>query len=262
MKVAVGQFAVGKVWQENAQSCVRYMAQAAASGAQLLVLPEALLARDDSDPDLSVSCAQNDNGEYLEILMNESRHNDLTSVLTLHIRTTEGRAANTLLVLRAGEVIAQYQKIHLYDAFNIKESRLVDAGHHLSPLLDVDGMKIGFLTCYDLRFPEMAMSLALGGADVLVIPAAWLRGPHKEMHWSTLLSARALDTTCYVVASGECGKRNIGQSKIIDPFGVTLAGAAEQPTMIMAEIDRHRIEAVRELLPVLSNRRFAIPALI
>lgn len=262
MKVAVGQFAVGKVRQENARTCVEFMAQAASSGAQLLVLPEAVLARDDNDPDLSVNSAQTDNGDYLNILLDESRQNELTTVLTLHIRTTPGRAANTLLVLRAGEVIAKYQKIHLYDAFNVKESRLVDAGNQLSALIDVAGMKIGLLTCYDLRFPEMAMSLALAGADILVVPAAWLRGPHKEMHWATLLSARALDTTCYVVASGECGNKNIGQSKVIDPFGVTIASAAERPAMSMVEIERERIEAVRAQLPVLKNRRFAMPKLM
>lgn len=262
MKVAVGQFAVGKDWRENARVCVSYMAQAADSGAQLLVLPEALLARDDNDPSLSVNAAQVDNGEFLKILQQESRRNELTTVLTLHIRTTPGRAANTLLVLRAGLVIAKYQKIHLYDAFNMKESHLVDAGNQLPALIDVNGMKIGLLTCYDLRFPEMAMSLALAGADILVIPAAWLRGPHKEMHWSTLLSARALDTTCYVVASGECGNKNIGQSKVVDPLGVAIACAAELPGMIVAEVEPERIEAVRALLPVLKNRRFASPQLM
>ncbi|WP_435947561.1 deaminated glutathione amidase [Dryocola sp. BD586] len=261
MKVAVGQFAVGKVWQDNARTCVKLMAQAAASGARLLVLPEAVLARDDLDPDMSVKSAQEANGGYLDILLAESRKNELTTVLTLHIRTTAGRAANTLLVLRAGEVICRYQKIHLYDAFSMQESRLVDAGDRLAPLVDVGGMKVGLLTCYDLRFPEMALSLALAGAEVLVLPAAWLRGPHKELHWSTLLSARALDTTCYVVASGECGNKNIGQSKIIDPLGVTIASAAEAPALIYADLDGERVSAVRAMLPVLKNRRFAAPRL-
>lgn len=261
MKVAVGQFAVGPVWQENAFTCVGLMAQAASLGARLLVLPEAVLARDDSDPDMSVNSAQEADGEYLRMLLEESRKNELTTVLTLHVRTTVGRAANTLLALRAGEVIARYQKIHLYDAFSMQESRLVDAGTQLAPLIDVAGMKVGLFTCYDLRFPEMALSLALAGAEVLVLPAAWLRGPHKELHWSTLLTARALDTTCYVVASGECGNKNIGQSKVIDPLGITLASAAEAPALIFAELERERISAVRSMLPVLKNRRFAAPCL-
>ncbi|WP_435929490.1 deaminated glutathione amidase [Dryocola sp. BD613] len=261
MKVAVGQFAVGNVWQDNARTCVGLMAQAALQGADLLVLPEAILARDDKDPDLSVNSAQEDRGEYLQMLLEESRKNKLTTIFTLHIRTTVGRAANTLLVLRAGEVIGRYQKIHLYDAFNVQESRLVDAGGQLAPLIDVAGMKVGLLTCYDLRFPEMALSLALAGAEVLVLPAAWLCGPHKELHWSTLLTARALDTTCYVVASGECGNKNIGQSKVIDPLGVIIASAAEAPALIYAELAGERVASVRAMLPVLKNRRFAPPRL-
>jgi predicted amidohydrolase len=64
---------------------------------------------------------------------------------------------------------------------------------------------------------------------VLVLPAAWVKGPLKEHHWATLLAARALDTTCYVVAAGECGTKNIGQSRVVDPLGVTIAAAAEAP---------------------------------
>lgn len=206
MKVAVGQFAVEKDWQRNVNTCIKLMQQAASAGAAMLALPEALLARDDSDPDLSVKSAQQEKGEFLSLLLAESSKNTLTTILTLHVRTTPGRAANTLFALRGGEVIARYQKVHLYDAFAVQESRLVDAGTQIAPLIEVEGMKVGLLTCYDLRFPEMALSLALAGAEVLVLPAAWLRGPHKEIHWSTLLIARALDTTCYVVASGECGR--------------------------------------------------------
>lgn len=129
-------------------------------------------------------------------------------------------------------------------------------------MIDVDGIKLGLMTCYDLRFPEMALNLALAGAEVLVLPAAWVRGALKEHHWATLLTARALDTTCYVVAAGECGNKNIGQSRIIDPLGVTIAAAAEVPTLVMAEIDPGRIALARGQLPVLRNRRFAPPQLL
>jgi predicted amidohydrolase len=101
----------------------------------------------------------------------------------------------------------------------MQESARVDAGHEIAPLIDVDGMKVGLMTCYDLRFPELALSLALQGADILALPAAWVRGPLKERHWATLLAARALDTTCYIVASGECGNKNIGLSQVVDPQG-------------------------------------------
>lgn len=88
------------------------------------------------------------------------------------------------------------------------------------------------------------------------------QGALKEHHWSTLLAARALDTTCYMIAAGECGNKNIGQSRIIDPFGVTIAAAADVPTLVMAEISAERIRQVRAQLPVLRNRRFVPPQLL
>lgn len=262
MKIAVGQFAVTPHWQKNALTCVEMMAKAAKQGADLLVLPEALLAREDSNPDLSVKSAQTLDGEYIRILREESRKNALTTLLTVHVPTTSGRAANTLLALKCGKIIARYEKLHLYDAFSVQESRCVDAGETVPPLIEVAGMKVGLMTCYDLRFPELALSLALAGAEVLALPAAWVRGPHKEHHWATLLAARALDTTCYLAAAGECGNKNIGHSRIVDPFGITIAAAAEESEMIFAEISSQRVAQVRERLPVLKNRRFAPPSLL
>ncbi|MBL5897743.1 deaminated glutathione amidase [Lelliottia amnigena] len=262
MIVAVGQFAVTADWHENARLCVELMAQSARQGAALLVLPEALLARDDNDPDLSVKSAQPLDGGFLTLLLAESKSNRLTTILTVHVPTIQGRAENTLVVLREGKIIAHYAKLHLYDAFNVQESRLVDPGNQIPPLIEIDGIRFGLMTCYDLRFPEMALSLAIAGADALVLPAAWVKGPLKEHHWATLLTARALDTTCYVVASGECGNKNIGQSRVVDPLGVTIAAAGESPALLMAEIDRARIALARRQLPVLRNRRFAPPQLL
>lgn len=262
MLVAAGQFIVSASWEANARECVRLMRMAAECGASLLVLPEALLARDNADPDLSVKSAQSLDGGFMQQLKAQSRGDGLTTILTLHVPSTQGRAVNTLVALRGGEVIAQYQKLHLYDAFSVQESRLVDAGHDLPPLIEVGELRVGLMTCYDLRFPELALNLALQGADLLVLPAAWVRGPLKEHHWATLLAARALDTTCYIVASGECGTRNIGQSRIIDPLGVTLAGAGAIPQLIFADVSAQYVQEVRAQLPVLNNRRFALPQLL
>lgn len=261
MKVAVGQFAVTSDWRENLSTCQSLMDAAQAQNADLLVLPEALLARSDTNPTLSVTSAQALDGEYISQLLAHSSGHGLTTVLTLHIRTTPGRAANTLLMIRDGKLVTRYQKLHLYDAFNTQESALVDAGDRLPDIIEVAGMKIGLMTCYDLRFPELALHLALQGAEALVLPAAWLRGPLKEQHWSTLLSARALDSTCYLVAAGECGNRNIGQSRVVDPLGVVLVAATEEPALLFCELDPQRVKAVRQQLPVLANRRFGLPGL-
>lgn len=262
MIIAAGQFAVTPQPETNARICVNLMAQAAASGAALLVLPEALLARHDDCPDLSVKSAQPLDGAFLTLLRQESRNNALTTILTLHVPSGAGRAVNTLVALRGGEIVASYAKLHLYDAFSIQESRRVDAGSLIPPLIDVGGMRVGLMTCYDLRFPELAIAHALQGAEILVLPAAWVRGPLKEHHWATLLAARALDTTCYIVAAGECGARNIGQSRIVSPSGVTLAGADDAPQLIVAEADPVTLQQFREKLPVLRNRKFAPPQLL
>ncbi len=107
-----------------------------------------------------------------------------------------------LVALRAGHIVARYAKLHLYDAFSMQESQSIDAGTVIAPVLDVEGVKVGLMTCYDLRFPDMALALALQGADVLALPTGWVRGPLKEQQWSTLLAARALDTTSYMIAAG------------------------------------------------------------
>lgn len=127
----------------------------------------------------------------MQPLLAESRRNSLTTVLTLHVPSGEGRATNTLVVLREGAVIAHYHKLHLYDAFAMQESRRVDPGQQIPPVIEVAGLRVGLMTCYDLRFPELALSLALNGAQLLVLPAAWVKGPQKEHHWATLLAARA-----------------------------------------------------------------------
>lgn len=262
MYVAVGQFAVTPDWRVNAVQCVNLMIQARQKGASLLVLPEALLARDDNDPDLSVKSAQALDGEFLQQLLAQSVGSTMTTVLTVHVPSTPGRAVNTLVAIRDGAIVARYAKLHLYDAFSIQESRRVDPGDVVPPLIDIDGFKVGLMTCYDLRFPELAVHLALQGAELLVLPAAWVKGPLKEQHWATLLAARALDTTCYVVAAGECGNKNIGQSRVVDPLGVTIAAAAEAPVLLMAEIILERVALARQQLPVLRNRRFAPPQLL
>lgn len=154
------------------------------------------------------------------------------------------------------------QPATLYDAFITKESANVEPGHAIPALVDVAGLKVGLMTCYDVRFPEMARRLALDGAQVLVLPAAWVKGPMKEAHWETMVTARALENTCYLVASGECGPNNIGQSMVVDPLGVIVARTGERPALLFAEVDPLRIAQARKDLPVLANRRFAPPVLM
>lgn len=261
LKVALGQFAVQREWQKNAEICLDLMAKAGHSGADLLVLPEGILARDIADPDLVRRAAQPIDGPFMTQLLEASRGSNLTVMMCIHVPASDVKVWNILVALRDGKVLAQYRKLHLYDAFSMKESTNVVPGDEVPPLVEVAGMNVGLMTCYDLRFPELARRLVLDGADVLVLPAAWVKGPLKEAHWEVLVTARALENTCYLVATGECGERNIGQSMVVDPLGVAIARAAEAPALLFAEIDPVRIAHARKVLPVLENRCFARPEL-
>ncbi len=110
MLVAAGQFAVTSVWEKNAEICASLMAQAAENDVSLFVLPEALLARDDHDADLSVKSAQLLEGEFLGRLRRESKRNMMTTILTIHVPSTPGRAWNMLVALQAGNIVARYGK--------------------------------------------------------------------------------------------------------------------------------------------------------
>lgn len=261
MKVALGQFAVQREWQENATTCLNIMEQASRAEADLLVLPEAVLASDITNPDSILEAAQPLDGPFLSQLLTASKGKRLTTVLGMHVPGSDNKVFNVLVVIRDGKVVAEYRKLHLYDAFAMQESKRVEAGQQVPPLVDVAGMKVGLMTCYDVRFPELARRLALDGAEVLVLPSAWVKGPLKEMHWDLLTRTRALENTCYVVAVGECGARNIGNSMVVDPLGVPISRAAESQALIFAELDPQRIATARKMLPVLDNRRFSRPEL-
>ena len=127
------------------------------------------------------------------------------------------RPWNTL-VLR-GTVPAAYRKIHLYDSFGYRESDRVRAGEPEPVVVEVGGFRVGLMTCYDLRFPELGRLLADAGAEVLVVPAAWVAGARKVEHWRTLARARAIENTAYVVAVGQPGPRYSGHSLVVDPLG-------------------------------------------
>lgn len=261
MKVALGQFAVQREWQHNLDTVLEMMERALSEGADLLVLPESLLARDNTDPQWALTSAQPLEGPFVSRLRRQSLGSALTTVMSVYTPTGDGRAFNELIALRDGEIIARYRKLHLYDAFTMQESKHVTPGDDVPPLLEVAGMKVGLMTCYDVRFPELARRLASDGAQVLVLPSAWVKGPLKEMHWEVLVTARALENTCYMVAVGECGERNIGNSMVVDPLGVAIARAAEAPALVFAELDAERVAHARRVLPVLANRRFAVPQL-
>lgn len=259
MKVALGQFAVAPDWETNQRQCLDLIAQAKAGGAELLLLPEGILAQDINNPELLPQTAQPLDGPFMEGLRAASH--GIAIAGCVNVPDGHGRFYNTQFVLRDGAFIAQYRKLHLYDAFSMKESQRTSPGLELPPVVQIGDMKVGLMTCYDVRFPELARHLALAGAEAILLPAAWVRGLMKERHWEIMAVARALENTCYVVAVGECGARNCGASMVVDPLGVIALALGESPALGFATLDRERIAHARRVLPVLQNRRFADPVL-
>ena len=167
------------------------------------------------------------------------------------------RPFNTLVV--RGAVTTDYRKVHLYDSFGYRESERLTAGPVPGPaeaaLAKVGDFTLGLMTCYDLRFPELARVLVDAGAEVLVVPAAWVAGPRKVDHWRTLLRARAIENTVYVVAAAQPAPRYCGHSMVVDPLGDVLAEAGEGDETIAAELSRDVLEEARRTNPSLANRR-------
>lgn len=177
----------------------------------------------------------------------------------------EERSHNTApLFDRSGSLIAAYRKIHLYDVeipgrVSYRESATIAPGAD-TVVADVDGVRIGLSTCYDLRFPELYRRLAIdGGAQVIVVPAAFMLHTGKD-HWEVLLRARAIENQCYVVAAGQFGDHDpgrtcYGRSMVIDPWGTVIAQAPDAIGVTVADLDLDRLARIRQELPSLANRR-------
>lgn len=263
LSVAVCQFAAGTDVDANTKECATRIAAAAAAGADLAVLPEAAMFFNPEHIKLDHPAGEPIDGEFATNIANAAKENQIGVIVGMYEDVDDpNRHSNTLLAVgKGGERLGIYRKIHLYDAFGHRESDTVVPGDITEPLVfELNGLKVGALTCYDLRFPE-AFRWALGdGLDVIALPAAWVAGPAKEYHWETLVEARAIENTVYVAAAGQTGPASCGQSMIVDPLGTRIADAGERPGIAIGTVDSERIEYVRALNPSLANRRFEVTA--
>ena len=259
MKVAVGQFTVTEKPGHNISIISGFASEAARNHARILLLPEGLIARSADDPHYTADHAQTIDGPFVTALRGISEANNLAVMGTVHLHEdTADLPYNCFLVIDHGRILLEYRKIHLYDAFGERESDSIAPGHEIPPLVDIDGWKFGVMTCYDIRFPELARRHAVAGADALVVSAAWARGEGKVDHWTTLCKARALENTCYLMACSEHSGHDIGHSMVVDPAARILAQSGERDELIYADLNRDRLEDVRRILPVLKNRRITL----
>ncbi len=237
---------------------VREVIESRAGADDLIVLPEATQMAFGDRPDPLARLAETTDGPFVSMLVELSDAGPAIVAGMFEQSDDPLRPFNTTVVVSGGELLASYRKIHLYDALGFIESAGVTAGEPGGEnlvVVEVAGARVGVLTCFDLRFPELSAELVDRGAQVLVLGAAWVPGPRKDEQFRSLLEARAIETTSFVVAAAQPRPRYCGHSAILAPTGEILAEAGTQTEVISASIDVSALESIRASMPVISSRR-------
>jgi deaminated glutathione amidase len=237
--------------------------RAARMGAQFISLPETwnyLGEKDGQDAAAAVIP-----GDLTASLADKARQHGIWLHAGSILEKVDGehRFSNTTLVYDPrGEIVARYRKIHLFDVdiagqSSFRESDTIAPGDRIVTF-DMAGTKVGLAICYDLRFPELFRSLALDGAEIIMLPAAFTLMTGRD-HWEPLIRARAIENTVFMVAAAQVGphppgRMCYGRSMVVDPWGVVLAQAGDIPTVITATLEMDEISRVRGQIPSLQNR--------
>jgi predicted amidohydrolase len=258
MRIAVAQFSAGMDKAANLQRITTLVADAAGAGARLVVFPEAAMCDFGESTDDLRAMAEPLDGPFVTALGRlASRHRLAVVAGMFETAPGEQRVLNTAVLVDGDRVVSAYRKQYLYDALGEVESDRLLPGNEPSEVLEIDGFRVAMIICYDMRFPRLVASVADRGAEILLVPSAWVAGPMKEEHWTVLTHARAIENTMYVAAAGQGAPAYTARSVIVDPFGVTLASLGEVPGVASADVSHERLLAVRTKLPVLAQRNRA-----
>jgi len=248
----------------NLAAADRLTRAAAADGATLIVLPEKWTAMG-SDEDQQ-DAAQTLDGPAIGWARQIARELSVDLIAGSILERVPGREklSNTSVhVDPQGEVRASYRKLHMFDVEvggrSYRESDIEEPGEEIVLSQTADGVDLGLSICYDLRFPELYRILAVRGARIISLPAAFTLATTRD-HWETLVRARAIENQAFVIAANQVGRhpgghQSGGRSMIVDPWGLVLAQAPDQPGHIVADLDLARQLEIREQLPALANRR-------
>ena len=265
MRVGVVQFCAADDQTANLEQAVKFTRAALEAGAQVVALPENFSQLEQDDQGYLAHCGTEAMHPALpifsELAKSYAAHILLGSVT---VKTQGGRVNNrSLLIDQKGDVIARYNKIHLFDVDlpddeGYRESRVVEPGTE-AVVVDIAGITAGLSICYDLRFPALYRALAQAGATILFAPAAFTQVT-GEAHWHTLIRTRAIENGCYVIAPNQCGVRpwgraTYGHSLVVDPWGRVLLDAGPDPGFSVIDIDLAEVARVRAMVPSLKHDR-------
>jgi deaminated glutathione amidase len=242
----------------NLETADRLVRRAAAEGAQLVVLPEKW-------PVLGTGSDLREGAEPLDgsAVARELGIDLVAGSVSERVAGEEKLRNTSLHVGPDGDVRATYRKVHMFDVevdgTAYRESEHEEPGDEPVLSATADGVELGLTVCYDLRFPELYRILAVRGARIITIPSAFTLATTRD-HWEVLLRARAIENQAFVVAPNQIGEhaaglRSGGRSMIVDPWGLVLALAPDEETVITAELDFDRQADIRRRLPSLASRR-------
>jgi predicted amidohydrolase len=264
MRAAAVQLSSTPDRDRNIDAADRLTRAAAAQGAELVVLPEKWPVL--GTPEQTAAGAEPLDGAALAWARGAARELGIDLVAGSIAERVENarRGANTSVHIGPdGEDRAVYRKIHMFDVEvggrSYRESQYEAPGDEIVLSELADGTELGLTICYDLRFPELFRILAVRGAKLMTVPAAFTETTTRD-HWEVLLRARAIEDQCFVIAANQVGEpapgiRTGGRSMIVDPWGLVLAQAPDLETVIVADLDLDRLDRIRTKLPSLANRQ-------
>jgi deaminated glutathione amidase len=268
-KVGLVQMRSGVDPPANLAAALASVEAAADAGADYVLTPEMTNIMEIKREKLFAAIADEEHDPTLAALRAAARKLSIfVHIGSLAVKVSADKAANrSFLIDRRGDVVARYDKIHMFDVDlangeSYRESRSYRAGD-LAVVADLPWGRLGVTVCYDLRFPALYRALAEAGASFLSIPAAFTKQT-GEAHWHVLMRARAIENGCFVFAAAqggthENGRETFGHSLVVDPWGQIIAEAGTEPGVIVAEVDPAQVAAARSRIPSLLNgRRFEV----
>jgi predicted amidohydrolase len=268
-RVGLIQMRSGRDPQANVDAAIKLIGEAKTGGADYVQTPEMTNIMEDSRERLLAAISEEESDPSLTAFRELARAlKIIVHVGSLAVKVSPERSANRSFIIdREGEIVARYDKIHMFDVDlangeSYRESRNFRPGE-FAVHTDLPWGRLGLTICYDLRFPALYRALAEAGSTFLAIPAAFTQQT-GEAHWHVLNRARAIENGCFVLAAAqggrhENGRATFGHSLVVDPWGRIIAEGGTEPGVVFADIDPAAVAAARGKLPSLQHgRRFEV----
>jgi deaminated glutathione amidase len=264
-KAALIQMRSSREMASNLEDASKLIRQAASQGATFISTPEMTnIFEPDRERLKAVVMTEADDSSVHGLSALATKLEVWLHIGSMALKGDDGKVVNrTLLFNPKGEIVARYDKIHLFDVDlpngdKYRESETYTAGAE-AVKVDLPFCNLGLSICYDVRFPALYHALAKAGANVLVVPAAFTV-PTGKAHWHVLLRARAIETGSYVIAAAQGGKHDsgretFGHSKVVNPWGQVIAEAGSDPEYLLFEVDPAESTAARQRIPALVHAR-------